>query len=1195
VTSLAAETDEGDPGALVAERIGPHVLVSAGDTAERERRFLACLPAVAGQLFVMASRDAYRAALRTELPEILRPVLADRPEGLQAVWVAVDELAAHPEQLAALAGEYDVDVLAPDGPLTVLPGSGVYVGVSTGGSGWQRFRSDVPAWPFSTRYPVPTWEAALAGRAVQAAGAVAEPVLAGVVVRPAQARPVEVGDLAFRMALDPRHPKAVVGGTGPLPGPAAVAAVLGRLPAGIRGRLVLVPAVPDAARHGWLVELVAALGRPVTVATGAHYSAATGELTTVSLTEHGEHHYRPFATTVRQVPDGRQEVLAVAPAPPGWLRHGDTSYRPSDELADDLPDGTTDGVLADVVPSGLVLRASTTDPAAAAPPIPFDPEGWTLYLGAPGEPVGSALLTAAELLLLRLGARQLAAARVRVVGRWDGRDRGVFDRIVGRLGVPVRMPRRTDPAPRPRPSTPEPAAPGATPPGTPSLPATDRPHNTAPDVRQPFVITQEPPVTRPPSTDRPALVRQPASSPLPGAQPQADRPLAVPQPMPAQPPVTGPPLVLPQPSSGAKPSQAPSQGEQPAAREPMVIEQAPADERAADERAGADRAAAAVPPPSVALPAPIQPPSVALPPPFASDRPLPTLPPPSTAPAPARSSGASPIATISAAPVSTVSGPPSRPQPDGPPPASPPSPPERVQPPADRPSPQLGGPQPDGPPAGPHGPQQPSLAHGQPPLVRSRPASDNGRTPTGEGQVPPRAPGQVPPAPGQAPMVPGQPPPVQGQAPLVQSRPPVVEGQAPPGQAPPMPGRTPYAHGQTPPVPGPPPLVQGQAAQVNGQPPQGQGQPPVGQGWAPFTQGQPPLAAGRSPHITGEPGRAWPGAAHHAPPAAPAWMAQPNGSAPPQQAVEPAPEIAPEPAGPVPPAAPEPVDLSQVAAVADRSSTPTEQTRFAASAGEAFGEALATVNAALATWPALRQGDDSSRAKSDYVAVCLYFGRGDGNATALNEAVRRGRPGVLDGHLPCMVSGIRRLPIHRRAVLRQCAGRAAMVGEQGSGAGRLWTEPGFLSASMDLDVTVPGAELDVLIWPATARRTSELMMGRTIDEAVFAAGARFKALAVRTRSDDEDDPDVDPGAPAAPRLAVLIRELAPAETATPSPELDDRDTAVLAKLDRALEQRWRTAIRLLDDSELVTRLTTELVEHRGEAIGAQRAMAGAGR
>jgi hypothetical protein len=276
------------------------------------------------------------------------------------------------------------------------------------------------------------------------------------------------------------------------------------------------------------------------------------------------------------------------------------------------------------------------------------------------------------------------------------------------------------------------------------------------------------------------------------------------------------------------------------------------------------------------------------------------------------------------------------------------------------------------------------------------------------------------------------------------------------------------------------------------------------------------------------------------------------------------------------PVAPGPVEDNGPVAplvLAARASTTAEQNRFTSGAGEAFNQALATVNAALAAWPSMRQQGSTPGAKADYVAVCLYLGRGEAGGAELNEAVRAGLKGGVDGQIPCLVSGLRRLPTHRRAVLRQ--GRIEDSLEHGTAPGALLAEPGFLSASMELDVTLPGTDLDVLIWPATARRTSELVVSRPISEVVFAAGARFKALAVRTAEAVSSDEEEEDGV-AAPRTAALFRELAPGEETTT--ELNENDLRVLEKLDRVLAHRRKAELRLVDDAGIASRMTGSMVE-----------------
>lgn len=263
--------------------------------------------------------------------------------------------------------------------------------------------------------------------------------------------------------------------------------------------------------------------------------------------------------------------------------------------------------------------------------------------------------------------------------------------------------------------------------------------------------------------------------------------------------------------------------------------------------------------------------------------------------------------------------------------------------------------------------------------------------------------------------------------------------------------------------------------------------------------------------------------------------------------------------------------------VDDRPSTGRERERFVAAAGDQYTEALATVNAALASWPSLRTGDTSG-VKTDLAAVCLHLGDGERGGGPVNEGVRSGGRDLPEGQLACLVSGLRRLPTHRRPVLRQ--GRAPEPPSDHIVVGGTLAEPGFLSAAGELDVTVPDAGYDVLIWPMTARRTSELVAGRPVAEVVFPAGTRFRTIGVRDAPAPED---VD-GGPVAPRLALLVRELG-ADEGEGSGGLGERDQAALARLERALERRRRMVLRTVEDPDVVRRLTVPLLTVDAGATG----------
>ncbi|MFV2021920.1 hypothetical protein [Micromonospora sp. LOL_023] len=252
--------------------------------------------------------------------------------------------------------------------------------------------------------------------------------------------------------------------------------------------------------------------------------------------------------------------------------------------------------------------------------------------------------------------------------------------------------------------------------------------------------------------------------------------------------------------------------------------------------------------------------------------------------------------------------------------------------------------------------------------------------------------------------------------------------------------------------------------------------------------------------------------------------------------------------------------LAAGTAVPDRDSTLAEQREFTAALGPAYTDSITTVNAALAAWPALRQ-DISAKAKIDLVAVRVYFGRSELGAARLNAGLRVGQQPELSSYLSCLVSGLRRLPPCRRAML--CQGRLAVPAQQLYAEGTTLVEPGFRSVS-GAGLAVEGADVDYLVWSRTARQAGALAERQELDEAVFLAGARFKVLAVRQGSPPPSE-DI-----AVPTTAVLLREVLPGEP--DSSDLGEADRTALSRLERALRRRWSVAPQALTDEEAIDRL-----------------------
>jgi hypothetical protein len=419
---------------LTVEWCGPHALIRLRHETARELQLLASLPGAAGHTLVLASTGAHGHPGLYPVAHSLLGGLADRGRP-HTVWLALSDTGrvepADAARLCAVAAELDVVVLAADGVLTGVLGSGLFVGAAGGGSGWRRFHPDRAGEVVSTRFPMPSWETALPLTPVSHAGLVAEPVPAGLAVRRRQSAPVTPDDLTFNVAADPDYPKVVVGRPGEPPiAPDALAALLATCPPEVRAGLVLVPATVEHCTPGWLAEVAGRLGAPVYTCTGVRFGGPAGIGATVLLGADGQPTRQPLATVLWQSPDGgAQEVLEIAGPPAGWERVDTTSYAPAGS-------GGQRGVavLAQVVAEGLVLREQ---PDPAPPTGPFDPRCWTLTIGTDDAVISAAIPAALRLLLAGLTAEQLAGARVRLRGHREPVTAAALSGILREAGLRV--------------------------------------------------------------------------------------------------------------------------------------------------------------------------------------------------------------------------------------------------------------------------------------------------------------------------------------------------------------------------------------------------------------------------------------------------------------------------------------------------------------------------------------------------------------------------------------------------------------------------------------------------------------------------------------------------------------------------------------------------------------------------------------
>ncbi|EWM19082.1 hypothetical protein [Kutzneria sp. 744] len=431
--STSSPPNAGGDG-LSVEWCGPHALIRRQDESAAQARVLSCLPHLSGTVVVMASPAAHKhpdllGAVRSCLTAVRsRPREADA----HTAWLAVSDLgdpaARTVSWLRRLSTEFRMEVLAPHGACVPVFGSGLYVGPAYGGQGWRRFGPRGAGDLVTTRFPVPHWEYLLPYAGFQVAGLIAGPVPAGLMVRPAGTAPPTHVDPEFRVPMSMAIPKLVVGGAGTAPDPAAVAEVMMRLPMGVRSDVLVVPTTPATTRLEWSRELARGVGDDVVVSAGTQVVTQAGRLRTVVLGDQGDELLAPFATMLRYQAEVEQpEVIDVVPPLPGWTQCGARHYRR-------LPAGNRPGmpdVFAEVLPGGVVVRHDEGSGAA----VPFDPSGWVLAVGTPGEAIAVSLLPALQSLLDGLTDLRRRTVRVRLLGLAGPAVLEGLERIVRVAGV----------------------------------------------------------------------------------------------------------------------------------------------------------------------------------------------------------------------------------------------------------------------------------------------------------------------------------------------------------------------------------------------------------------------------------------------------------------------------------------------------------------------------------------------------------------------------------------------------------------------------------------------------------------------------------------------------------------------------------------------------------------------------------------
>ncbi|RCG21207.1 hypothetical protein DTL70_17180 [Streptomyces diacarni] len=1043
---------------------------------------------------------------------------------------AGEELPERPSVARRVADAWELEVIAPDGEVEIVPGGSLFVRPDRPRTrGWWSFSPGVRPVALGTRQPAPPWQDGIEQVPERTgSGCVIHQVPAGLLAHAPHANEPEPGDLCYSVPVDPRGPTVLVG----VPGSGDVSAsdvgeVLSALPAALRPGIRLAPGSPrDILRTGQSAADL--LEREIVVYTGMPLltPAERGTTRAVLVGADGSPLWRPFVDAVVCAP-AREGEPAPAPRLLGW--------NPPLPGGDDLAHGTvplSDRWRVTGTRAGLwITDADATDDeetdADEAVPAPVtrevNAEGPAIEVGRPGDELAPSLWPELSRLLSSLGDDVRGRARLYVHGR--AADGGhALRALAAQHGVrALRFTPRPEREPRPVPDAAPASRPAADPgPGVAPAPGAHPAASAAPSApltsaaplahRRPASPTARTEASASVSADgldgldgRSAESGPPVGGPSAVSGPQAsDQQGTAARPTPGRPSVTGPARRSPSVPGPTVPERPTSSGSPAAGQQPGAAAPDPAEGSAEDP----------------ARPVSERPASASGRPASASERPG------SVGQRPA-SSGASPgTPTRESAPSTRGDAAPTGPNPvAGPAPVTGPAP---VRPPMTSVS---------------SGPQDPNALRSAPPEETSAgPGNDTARPDTERGTVPDAVPDagrdarpDVPSSagrnttPGTAPV----PAPDAAERGSARDRAPQSprEPSAPPRNAvpdtgaerEPAPGATPAPARTSGPAPaGPQPEGPADAGAGNTE-------DPVPPPRAMPTASAVPTASA-TPLVSGTPDAS-------AEPASDARLAAPaDPTAQGDDGERRAPRRAPVRLGPLLPAPFRPGHVS----------TQEERDAFRALADRVWDRHGTAVGRLLTRMPALR-GREQEDARADLIALHLYLHTSEGplSPKALTRGLHDGEERLLP-YAACVASGLRRMPSYRGIAFRGA--------EETAGPGGV-VEPGVLLRDpapvpvLPLGAGAPrpgGAQYAV--WSVTGRRVRQLTdrpgAGQARDEVVFPPGTLLRVLDVREEG----------GAP-----LTLLREvplIGPHTSAgSDGAEPDAGDRAALGQLEEALRAR----------------------------------------
>jgi hypothetical protein len=354
--------------------------------------------------------------------------------GVRLLWAGGGaDLPGRPAPARRISDSWQMDVIAPAGPVVVAPGGSLFAPPEAGGSGgWWRFTPGLSPQPLGLRHPVPSWEDAAARLTLDAVrGYVVEPVPAGVLIR----IPEPVSDAALAVGasipVDEHRLAVVVGMPGTPSVPAgALAELLAILPLRARAAARLVPG-DGGDLLATCQETADLLGTEVAVVSGLpalleRFDGAGAESAVVLIGADGEPSWRPYVEAVACLPaHGRS---AVAPRILQW--------RPP---VDGLAAGPESGVLLlDALWQVSVTRAGLWVGPRGGRPEEYgwalDPETMVLDVGVPGQRLDDGLWPVLDALLEGLEPSVRERTTLQVLGSCSVQGRRLLRRVTEQRG-----------------------------------------------------------------------------------------------------------------------------------------------------------------------------------------------------------------------------------------------------------------------------------------------------------------------------------------------------------------------------------------------------------------------------------------------------------------------------------------------------------------------------------------------------------------------------------------------------------------------------------------------------------------------------------------------------------------------------------------------------------------------------------------